>query len=101
MTGRKSSLLDSRAMASITMVTLTLFSLAICKMHVRHLGYEVVKLAKEMRIQKDQLKTKTLAFSRLLRPDRIERMASVELELTRAAQGQVIQMGNQRVVLRQ
>ncbi len=90
----------SAPLLSVALLSITLFVVAMSKMHVRHMGYEVVKLAKDKRLLRDELKTRTLSFTRLLRPDRVEKMASVELELARATQGQVIHMGHQRVVFK-
>lgn len=86
---------------SVTIIILTLFSVAFMKMEVRRLGYTVLKENRAFKILSDEQRLKTMEYARVMRPERIRRYAISHLTLNEARNGQIIQLVGQRIAVPQ
>ncbi len=86
---------------SVVIVVVTLFSLVFFKMEIRRIGYSVLKLAREERRLRDQQRQQLVQLAKILRPEHVQSIAQSRLTLKRAESGQIIQMTNQGIALKQ
>jgi hypothetical protein len=86
---------------SVTIIIVTLFTVAFMKMEVRRLGYTVLKETRAYKLLKDEQRLKTMDYARLTRPDHIRRYAISRLTLNEAQSGQIIQLVGSRVAVPQ
>lgn len=86
---------------SILIIVATLFGLVFFKMEARRAGYSVLKLAREERRLRDQQREQLVQLARILRPERLQNVAQTRLTLRKAESGQIIQMTDQGIALKQ
>ncbi len=86
---------------SLLIVVATLFGLVFFKMEVRRAGYSVLKLVREERRVRDQQREQLVQLAKILRPDRLQSVAQTRLTLKKAESGQIIQMTDQGIALKQ
>lgn len=86
---------------SLLIIVATLFGLVFFKMEVRRAGYSVLKLAREERRVRDQQREQLVQLAKILRPDRLQSVAQTRLTLKKAESGQIIQMTDQGIALKQ
>lgn len=86
---------------SLLIIVATLFGLVFFKMEVRRAGYSVLKLSREERRLRDQQREQLVQLAKILRPDRLHNVAQTRLTLKKAESGQIIQMTDQGIALRQ
>lgn len=71
------------------------------KMEIRREGYQVLKLAREERRLRDWRRQQTVRLAKITRPERVQAVAQNRLTLKRAESGQIIQMTEQGIALKQ
>jgi Sec-independent protein translocase protein TatA len=86
---------------SVMIVICTLFSLVFCKMEIRRMGYSVLKLTREERKMRDLERQQMIQLAKITRPERLQAVAQAKLTLKRAEAGQIIQMTDRGIALRQ
>lgn len=86
---------------SLSVIIVTLFTMAFMKMEVRRMGYVVLKETRHHKILKDEHRLKTMNYARSTRPDHIRRYAISRLTLNEARVGQIIQLVGQRIAVPQ
>lgn len=87
--------------ASLLIVVSFLFMCVFCKMEVRRMGYSVLKLTREERNMRDLERQQLIQLAKITRPDRLQSVAQNRLRLEKAEAGQIIQMTERGVALRQ
>lgn len=86
---------------SVSFLIFALFSVVLCKMEVRRMGYSVLKLTREERSLRDEQREQMIQLARMTRPERMQALAQARLTLKKAESGQIIQMTPQGVALKQ
>lgn len=86
---------------SVLVIVATLFSVVFCKMEVRRMGYSVLKLTRDERKSRDHQRHREILLARVTRPDRLQTVAQNRLTLRRAETGQIIQMTDRGIALKQ
>lgn len=86
---------------SLIIVVVTLFSVVFCKMELRRVGYSVLKLTREERKMRDLERQQSIMLAKITRPDRLQSVAEARLTLKRAESGQIIQMTERGIALRE
>lgn len=94
-------ILEFRPFLSIVIIIVTLFSVVFFKMEIRRIGYSVLKTAREERRLRDQQRQQVVQLARILRPEHVQNVAQSRLTLKKAVSGQIIQMTDQGVALKQ
>ncbi|RYZ77409.1 MAG: histidine kinase [Proteobacteria bacterium] len=92
---------DLAPFASLLIVVSFLFMCVFCKMEVRRMGYSVLKLGREERNMRDLERQQLIALAKITRPDRLQSVAQNRLRLEKAEAGQIIQMTERGVALKQ
>jgi hypothetical protein len=92
---------EMKPFVSISIIVATLFGLVFFKMEVRRVGYSVLKLVREERVLRDKQREQKLQLAKILRPGRLQSVATTRLTLKKAASGQIIQMTDQGIGIRQ
>lgn len=87
--------------ATLLIVIASLLSIVFCKMEVRRIGYSVLKLTREERRQRDWERLQHIQLAKITRPERVQSVAQARLTLKRAESGQIIQMTERGIALRQ
>ncbi|MEK7355447.1 MAG: histidine kinase [Bdellovibrionota bacterium] len=77
-----------------------LFAVVFCKMELRRVGYSVLKLSREERKMRDLERQQSIMLAKITRPDRLQSVADARLHLKRAESGQIIQMTERGIALR-
>ncbi len=98
------SRLVSRELApfvSVVIIVASLFTVAICKMEVRRMGYSVLKLSREERSLRDLERQQMVQLAKITRPERLQELAQARLTLRKPHSGQIIQMTDHGVAFRQ
>lgn len=98
------TMIKSREMApflSLIIVVAMLFAVVFCKMELRRVGYSVLKLTREERQMRDLERQQSIMLAKITRPDRLQSVAEARLTLKRAESGQIIQMTERGVALRE
>ena len=86
---------------SVAFLIVALFSVVLCKMELRRVGYSVLKLNREERSMRDEQREQMIQLARMTRPERLQAVAQSRLTLKKAEAGQIIQMTQQGVAFRQ
>lgn len=86
---------------SLILVVATLFAVVFCKMELRRVGYSVLKLTREERKMRDLERQQSIMLAKITRPERLQSVAEARLTLKRAESGQIIQMTERGVALRE
>ncbi len=86
---------------SIAFLIVALFSVVLCKMELRRVGYSVLKLTREERSLRDEQREQMIQLARMTRPERLQAVAQAKLTLKKADASQIIQMTQQGVALKQ
>ncbi|MES2965952.1 MAG: histidine kinase [Bdellovibrionota bacterium] len=86
---------------SLVLVLVTLFGVLFCKMELRRVGYSVLKLTREERKMRDLERQQSIMLAKITRPDRLQSVADARLNLKRAESGQIIQMTERGIALRE
>jgi cell division protein FtsL len=89
------------AFISLAIVVVCLLSVVFCKMEVRRMGYSVLKLTREERRLKDTERQQMIQLAKITRPERLQAIAEARLTLKKAESGQIIQMTERGIALRQ
>ncbi|MCM2282671.1 MAG: histidine kinase [Bdellovibrionaceae bacterium] len=92
---------DCKPFVSLVIIVATLFGLVFFKMEARRAGYSILKLAREERRLRDQQREQLVQLAKILRPDRLHNVAQTRLTLRKAESGQIIQMTDQGIALKQ
>ena len=92
---------DWKPFISVMIIIFTFFGFAFVKMENRRLGYSLLKLAYEEKKMRDRLREQMIFFAKLTGPEHIQRAAQARLNLRRPEIGQIIQMTETGVALRQ
>lgn len=85
---------------SVAFFIVALFSVVLCKMELRRVGYSVLKLTREERSLRDEQREQMIQLARMTRPERLQAVAQSRLTLKKAEAGQIIQMTQQGVALK-
>ena len=86
---------------SVLIAIATLFSIVFCKMEVRRMGYSVLKLSREERQMRDKERLQIITLAKMTRPERLQAVAQNRLTFKKPESGQIIQMTEQGIALRQ
>lgn len=86
---------------SVVLITLTLFTLAFFKMEIRRVGYSVLKLSREEKRLRDRHRQQVVQLAHVTRPERLRSLAQSRLTLRKAESGQIIQMTEMGIALKQ
>lgn len=70
-------------------------------MEVRRLGYSVLKLSREERQMRDKERVQVIQLAKMTRPERLQSVAQNRLTFKKPESGQIIQMTEQGIALRQ
>ncbi|MEQ1875179.1 MAG: hypothetical protein ABL958_00945 [Bdellovibrionia bacterium] len=81
-----------RPFFSVVLIIITMLTVVFFKMEVRRVGYSLLRISRAEKAAADENRVQNIAFSRLTRPGRIENLAQTRLALTKAGQGQVLQV---------
>lgn len=92
---------DMKPFISTSIIIVTLFALVFFKMEVRRVGYVVLKLSRQERRLRDQQREQVVQLAKILRPERLQNVAQSRLTLKKAESGQIIQMTDQGIALKQ
>lgn len=92
---------EMKPFISISIIIVTLFALVFFKMEVRRVGYVVLKLSRQERRLRDQQREQVVQLAKILRPERVQSVAQSRLTLKKAESGQIIQMTDQGIALKQ
>lgn len=87
-----------RPFVSVAIVIVTMLTVVFFKMEVTRLGYSLLRVSRAEKSAADQNRLRNIAFHRLTRPGRIESLAQTRLALTKAGQGQVLQVAGNVLV---
>lgn len=87
--------------ASVGIIVMSLFMVVFCKMEMRRIGYSVLKLTREARQMRDHERLQMIQLAKITRPERLQSVAQNRLTLKKAESGQIIQMTERGVALRQ
>lgn len=86
---------------SVLIVIATAFGVVFCKMEARRMGYSVLKLTRAERKQRDHQRHRMIMLAKITRPERVQSVAQNRLTLKRAESGQIIQMTERGIALKQ
>jgi cell division protein FtsL len=86
---------------SILIVISTAFAVVFCKMELRRVGYSVLKLTRAERKMRDHQRYRMIQLAKITRPERLQAVAQNRLTLKRAESGQIIQMTERGIALKQ
>jgi hypothetical protein len=86
---------------SLLIVVATLFAVVFCKMELRRMGYSVLKVTHDERLMHDRERLAMIQLAKATRPDRLQAVAQERLTLKRAESGQIIQMTESGIALKQ
>jgi hypothetical protein len=70
-------------------------------MEIRRMGYLVLKLTRAEQKLRDQERERTMVLAKATRPEHLQAIAQSRLTLRKAAAGQIIQMTNHGIALRE
>ncbi len=87
--------------ASISIIVFCLLSVVFCKMEVRRMGYSVLKLTSSERQMRDLERQQLVQLAKITRPERLQAVAQNRLTLRKPESGQIIQMTDTGIALRQ
>lgn len=85
-----------KPLVSLFIVFCSLLALVFVTMEERRLGYELHKLGLENRKLEEQIRRREAELARLLRPQRVERLAQEKLTLRKAQAQQVIHLSQRQ-----
>lgn len=86
---------------SVVIIIGTLLTTVIIKMEVVREGYELLKLGHYEKTEKDQSRRLQTEYSKLLRPERLDKIATQRLALSRVQKSQVVLMASGNWAVRQ
>lgn len=86
---------------SVLIAITTALGVCFFKMEIRRTGYSVLKLSREERRMRDWQRQQTIHLAKMTRPERVQALAQNRLTLKRAESGQIIQMTEQGIALKQ
>lgn len=86
---------------SVMVIVASLFVVVFAKMEVRRMGYSVLRLTREERMLRDRERLQSIQLAKFTRPERLQELAQNRLTLRKPGSGQIIQMTEQGVALRQ
>ncbi|HVK61948.1 MAG TPA: hypothetical protein VM432_10375 [Bdellovibrionales bacterium] len=86
---------------SLGVAVICAFTVVFCKMEVRRMGYSVLKLTREERRMRDTERQQSIQLAKITRPERLQAIAEARLTLKKAQSGQIIQMTERGIALRQ
>jgi cell division protein FtsL len=92
---------DLKPFFSMGIIIITLFTVVFFKMEVRRVGYVVLKLARQERRLRDQHREQIVQLAKITRPERLQNVAQSRLTLKAAERGQIIQMTDHGIALKQ
>ena len=92
---------DLRPFISTGVIIIALFTLVFFKMEVRRVGYSVLKLARQERRLRDAHREQIVQLAKITRPERLQSVAQSRLTLKKAESGQIIQMTDTGIALKQ
>src|SRR5688572_9839315 len=86
---------------SVIIIIFTLLLSVIVKMEVVREGYEILKLGHQEKVQKDLSVRLQADYTKLLRPERLDKIATQRLSLSRVQKSQVVLMASGNWAVRQ
>lgn len=92
---------DIRPFLSVFILVVTLFSLVFLKMEVRRHSYAIWKSTREHQTLQNKNRWLRMELAKVMRPDRIRKLALSRLPLGEAKQGQVIQLDGEQIAIPQ
>lgn len=92
---------DIRPFLSVFILVVTLFSLVFLKMEVRRHSYAVWKATREFQALQDKNRWQKMELAKIMRPDRIRKLALSRLPLSEAKHGQIIQLDGEQIAVPQ
>ena len=92
---------DLRPFISTGVIIIAAFTLVFFKMEVRRVGYSVLKLARQERRLRDQHREQIVQLAKITRPERLQSVAQSRLTLKKDESGQIIQMTDTGIALKQ
>ena len=92
---------DLKPFLSVLMIISSLFVLVFFSMEVRRVGYSVLKLSREEKQLKDENRHQMIKLAKITRPERVQNVAESRLTLKKAVSGQIIQMTEAGIALKQ
>lgn len=96
MTARKNSW---RPFLSVLIITATLFAIVFVHMEIRRTGYALLNLSQAEREARDAHRERSVQLAELTGPQHLRKLAQARLDVKAAAQGQIIQMTGDRLVV--
>ncbi len=88
----KKFLIELRPFLSVLIIVGSLFSVAFLQMEERRLGYNILKLNKELKIAKEQKRTAIVQLARFTKPQRVELLAQHRGHLKKINNEQLIHL---------
>lgn len=82
------------AFFSIIIIISTLFTLVFLQMEERRIGYEILKLNKELKTTTEKRRLLSIKMAQISRPQQIENIAKEKGSLLKADHSQIINLGN-------
>ena len=87
-----------KPLMSISIFLSFLFLMTFIKMENRQMGYSFIKLAQKEKHMRAHQQTKSLTLAKMVRPERVQYLATQELPLKKAKPQQIIQMREKGLV---
>jgi cell division protein FtsL len=92
---------DAAPFVSVIIIVTTLFMVVFCKMELRRIGYQVLKLSRVERQMHDRERQQMIQLAKITQPERVQQVAQNRLTLKRAEAGQIIQMTERGIALKE
>ena len=89
---KKVDLEPVKAFLSLFIIISSLFTIVFAKMEERRVGYQILKLSKDLKLLVEEKKLKELKFAKLTRPEHVERVAKDKFTLRKVENNQIIHM---------
>lgn len=86
---------------SVLIIIASLFTLVFFNMETRRMGYVVLKLSREEKRHRDANRSQLIQLAKITRPERLHNVAQSRLTLKTAEAGQIIQMTESGIALKQ
>src|SRR3982751_644331 len=86
---------------SVLIIIVSLFSVVFFNMETRRMGYVVLKLSREEKRLRDAGRSQMIQLAKFTRPERLHNVAQSRLTLKTAEAGQIIQMTESGIALKQ
>jgi len=98
---KKQHVSELKPFLSVLIIIMSLFSIMFLQMEVRRMGYVVLKQVRAHKSLRDNYRLLSLDYLKYTNPERLRKMAASHLRLAEAHTGQIIQISENNIALRQ